>query len=56
MDINELMNGAYRGNFNRSDDSSDEYLFASATERWGIPELRTRILYEFFGPVQTGEC
>jgi GTP-binding protein HflX len=56
MDINELMNGAYRGNFNRSDDSSDEYLFASATERWGIHELRTRILYEFFGPAETGEC
>ena len=56
MNINELMNGAYRGNFDHSDDPLGEYLFVSATERWGIPKLRTRILYEFFGSDQTSEC
>jgi GTP-binding protein HflX len=30
-------------------DPLDEYLFVSATERWGIAKLRARILYEFFG-------
>ena len=56
MNINELMNGAYRGNFDRNDDPLGEYLFVSATERWGIPKLRKRILYEFFGSDQTSEC
>ncbi|HIE84360.1 MAG TPA: hypothetical protein EYQ00_11195 [Dehalococcoidia bacterium] len=34
---------------------SGERLFVSATERWGIPKLRKRILYEFFGSNMTGD-
>ena len=34
---------------------SSECLFVSATERWGIPKLRKRILYEFFGSNVTGD-
>jgi len=30
-------------------DPLEEYLFVSATERWGLAKLRARILYEFFG-------
>lgn len=32
-----------------------ECLLVSATERWGIPKLRKRILYEFFGSSVTGD-
>lgn len=34
---------------------SSECLLVSATERWGIPKLRKRILYEFFGSSVTGD-
>ena len=54
-DVNELINQFDKNELGLSADLSDEYLFVSATERWGVAKLRARILYEFFGSSEADE-
>ena len=55
IDVNELINQIDKNELGLSADLSDEYLFVSATERWGVAKLRARILYEFFGSSEANE-
>ena len=55
IDVNELINQIDKNELGLSADLSDEYLFVSATERWGVAKLRARILYEFFGSSEADE-
>ena len=51
----ELARSAAVAKLGLAEGFSSECLLVSATERWGIPKLRKRILYEFFGSSVTGD-